>query len=86
MGHFFLAALESLGGISVRLLACSVGATKFEITLLGCEIWDMRSEVRSQTTEDRWFKALNIEPQNKEPQNDEVITSIFEIPCSIFCG
>ena len=29
---------------------------------------------------------LNIERQNKEPQNDEVVTSIFEIPCSIFCG
>jgi hypothetical protein len=28
-------------------------------------------------TEDRWFKLLNIEQQNKEPQNDEVITSIF---------
>ena len=36
--------------------------------------------------EDRWFEVLNIEQQNKEPQNDEVITSIFEIPCSIFCG
>jgi len=29
---------------------------------------------------------MNIEQQNKEPQNDEVITSIFEIPCSAFCG
>jgi hypothetical protein len=37
-------------------------------------------------TEDRWFKLLNIEQQNKEPQNDEVITSIFEISCSIFYG
>jgi hypothetical protein len=27
-----------------------------------------------------------VEQQNKEPQNDEVITSIFETPCSIFCG
>ena len=27
-------------------------------------------------TEDRWFRVLNIEQQNKEPQNDEVITSI----------
>jgi hypothetical protein len=27
-----------------------------------------------------------VEQQNKEPQNDEAITSIFEIPCSIFCG
>jgi hypothetical protein len=44
------------------------------------------SDDRGQTTEDRWFKRLNIEQQNKEPQNDEVITSIFEIPCSIFCG
>jgi hypothetical protein len=23
---------------------------------------------------------------NKEPQNQEVFTSIFDIPCSIFCG
>jgi hypothetical protein len=29
---------------------------------------------------------LNIERQNKEPQNVEVVTSIFEITCSIFCG
>jgi hypothetical protein len=43
-------------------------------------------EVRGQTTEDNWFRVLNIEQQNKEPQNDEVVTSIFEIPCSIFCG
>jgi hypothetical protein len=42
--------------------------------------------IRGRKSDDRWFKALNIEPQNKEPQNDEVITSIFEIPCSIFCG
>jgi very-short-patch-repair endonuclease len=35
-----------------------------------------RSEDRGQTTEDRGFKLLNIEQQNKEPQNDEVITSI----------
>ena len=27
-----------------------------------------------------------VEQQNKEPQNDEVITSIFGIPCSTFCG
>jgi hypothetical protein len=27
-----------------------------------------------------------VEPQNKEPQNEEVITSLFEIPCSTFCG
>jgi hypothetical protein len=37
-------------------------------------------------SEDRALRLLNIEQQNKEPQNDEVITSIFEIPCSIFCG
>jgi hypothetical protein len=41
---------------------------------------------RGQRTDDRWYKVLNIEQQNKEPQNDEVITSIFEIPCSTFCG
>ena len=23
---------------------------------------------------------------NKKPQNDEVLTSKFDIPCSIFCG
>jgi hypothetical protein len=27
-----------------------------------------------------------VEQQNKEPQNDEVITSIFEIPCLVFCS
>jgi hypothetical protein len=32
------------------------------------------------------LKSLNIEQQNKEPQNHEVITSSFDIPCSIFCG
>jgi len=41
---------------------------------------------RGQKSEVRWFKILNIEQQNKEPQNDELITSIFEIPCSIFYG
>ena len=41
---------------------------------------------KDHRTEDRWFKLLNIEQQNKEPQNDEVITSIFEISCSIFYG
>jgi hypothetical protein len=40
----------------------------------------------SQRLDGRGFKLKNIEQQNKEPQNDEVITSIFEIPCSIFCG
>jgi hypothetical protein len=49
-------------------------------------IGGQRTEDRRQKTEDRSFKALNIEQQNKEPQNDEVFTSIFEIPCSIFCG
>ena len=46
----------------------------------------MGHRVRRQTTEDRRFKILNIEQQNKEPQNHEVITSTFGIPCSIFCG
>ena len=41
---------------------------------------------KDQRTDDRWFKVLNIEQQSKKPQNDEMITSIFEIPCSIFCG
>ena len=50
------------------------------------EVRGQRSEVRSQRIDYRWFKVLNIERQNKEPQNDEVVTSIFEIPCSIFCG
>ena len=44
------------------------------------------SEDRGQTIEGKLFKVLNIEQQNKEPQNDELITSIFEIPCSTFCG
>jgi hypothetical protein len=30
--------------------------------------------------------SLNIEQQNKEPQNHEGFTSIFDIPCSKFCG
>jgi len=42
--------------------------------------------MRGQRTDDSWFKVLNIEQQNKEPQNDEASTSIFEIPCSTFCG
>jgi hypothetical protein len=29
---------------------------------------------------------VNIEQQNKKPQNDEGITSLFDTPCSIFCG
>ena len=37
----------------------------------------MEHRFRGQRTDDRWFKVLNIEPQNKKPQNDEVITSIF---------
>jgi len=47
-----------------------------------------RHRVRDQKTEDRgqMVKALNIEQQNKKPQNDEVITSIFQIACSIFFG
>jgi hypothetical protein len=45
-----------------------------------------RATGRGQKTDDRWLKVLNIEQQNKEPQNDEVITSIFEISCSAFCG
>jgi hypothetical protein len=45
-----------------------------------------KSAVGSRGSEDRWFEVLNIEQQNKEPQNDDVITSIFEIPCSTFCG
>jgi len=45
-----------------------------------------KSEVGGQKSDGRWFKVLNIEQQNKEPQNDEVITSIFEIPCLTFCG
>jgi hypothetical protein len=27
-----------------------------------------------------------VEQQNKELQNDEVLDSLFEISCSIFCG
>jgi hypothetical protein len=48
--------------------------------------WGMGSDDRWQRTDYRWFKGLNIEQQNKESQIDEVITSIFEILCSIFCG
>jgi hypothetical protein len=53
----------------------------------GGQAWrNGETAMRGQRTDDRWFKVLNIEQQNKEPQNDEVITSIFEIPCSTFCG
>ena len=34
-------------------------------------------EERDQRTDGRSFKVMNIEQQNKEPQNDEVITSKF---------
>jgi hypothetical protein len=44
------------------------------------------TEIGGEKSDDRGFKVLNIEQQNKEPQNDEVITSIFEITCSTFCG
>jgi hypothetical protein len=39
-----------------------------------------------KSTQPPLLEVLNIEQQNKEPQNDEVVTSIFDIPCSIFCG
>ena len=35
-----------------------------------------------ERTDHRWFKVLNIEQQNKEPQNDEVIT--FDVRNSLF--
>ena len=51
------------------------------------EVGGQRSEVRSQRLEGRSYQTLNIEQQNKEPQNDEVITSIFPPEAdSIFCG
>jgi hypothetical protein len=50
------------------------------------EVGSLRAEDKGRTTDDRWFKVLNIEQQNKELQNDEVSTSIFDIPCSIFFG
>ena len=50
------------------------------------EVGDRKSDDRGQMTDNRSLKVVNIEQQNKEPQNDEVITSIFGIPCSIFCG
>jgi hypothetical protein len=58
------------------------------------EIYDCRfvwarsieSEDRRQMTEERGFNGVNIEQQNKEPQNDEVITSTFPPEAdSIFC-
>ena len=47
-----------------------------------------KSEVVSRRSEDRLQMVASTEcqQQNKEQQNDEVITSIFDIPCSIFCG
>ncbi len=39
-----------------------------------------------------WFcltansKIIEYRMSNKEPQNYEVFTSTFKIPCSIFCG
>ena len=45
------------------------------------------TEVRGQGSEVSRCQILNIEQQNKEPQNDEVITSIFPPEAdSIFCG
>ena len=65
-----------------RQEAWSIGhKVEFRISDLGESLED-----GGQTAEDRSFKLLNIEQQNKKPQNDEVITSIFEIPCSTFCG
>ncbi|MEJ2428975.1 MAG: hypothetical protein P8075_08670 [Deltaproteobacteria bacterium] len=46
----------------------------------------MKRRNGDERTDGRWFKVLNIEQQIKEPQSDEVVTSIFEIPCSTFCG
>jgi hypothetical protein len=45
-------------------------------------------EIRGQKSEDRPQVVQRTEyaQQNKEPQNYEVIASIFEIPCSTFCG
>jgi hypothetical protein len=47
-------------------------------------------EIRGQKSDDRrhmWCKLPNIEQQNTEPQNDEVITSIFPPAAdSTFCG
>jgi hypothetical protein len=54
-----------------------------------------RSEVRRQIIQSGEYPLASpegeadggqVELQNREPQNDEVVTSIFEIPCSIFCG
>jgi hypothetical protein len=54
-----------------------------------------KTEDRGQTVQNTEYPPASpegeadggqVEQQNKEPQNDEVITSIFEIPCSIFCG
>jgi hypothetical protein len=43
--------------------------------------------MRGQRTDYSWFKVLNIEQQNKKPQNDEVVTSIFPPEAdSKFCG
>jgi hypothetical protein len=39
-----------------------------------------------KSTQPPLLEALNIEQQNTEPQNHEVMTSIFDIPSSIFCG
>ena len=63
-----------------------VGDQRSEIRGQRSEVRDQRNDDGGQRTDDRWFKLLNIEQQNKEPQNDEVVTSIFDIPCSIFCG
>jgi hypothetical protein len=54
-----------------------------------------KTEDRGQTVQNTEYPPASpegeadggqVEQQNKEPQNDEVITSTFEIPCSIFCG
>jgi hypothetical protein len=45
-----------------------------------------RADDRGQTTEDGGQMTDEYRISNKKPQNDEVIPSTFEIPCSIFCG
>jgi hypothetical protein len=59
----------------MKASACAPAFTSFE------EAWNMdqldgRDGITGRS-EKRWFEVLNIEPQNKKPQNEEVITSIF---------
>jgi hypothetical protein len=65
----------------VEYEAYSVRISNFELRIADLGMQDSGYMMHGRQT-----TARNIEQQNKEPQNDEVVTSLFEISCSIFCG